>query len=64
LQAGPEKDGEESLDEADEEELFVVLNFENCCVCCLLPHFGQAMGDLLVMTSFSYGVWQSLQTYS
>jgi hypothetical protein len=64
LQAGPEEDGEESLDEADEEELLVVLNFENCCVCFLLPHLGQAMGDLLDITSFSYGVWQSSQRYS
>jgi hypothetical protein len=47
------EDCEESLDEADEEELLVVLNFENCCVCFLLPHLGQAMGDLLDITSFS-----------
>jgi hypothetical protein len=54
LQHGPpEEDGEESLDEADEEELFVVLNLENCWVCFLLPHFGQTIGDLLDITSFS-----------
>jgi len=64
LQAGPEEDEEALPDEADDEALFVVLNLENCCVCFLLPHLGQAMGDLLDITSFSYGVWQSLQTYS
>ena len=37
----------------DEEPLPAVLNVENCSVCFLLPHLGQAMAEPLDMTSFS-----------
>ena len=58
-------DGEAELEvDADVLAPLLVLNFENCCVCFLLPHLGQAMGEFLVITSFSYGDRQSLQTYS
>ena len=37
----------------DDDPLPAVLKVENCWVCYLLPHLGQAMGDLLDITSFS-----------
>jgi hypothetical protein len=52
----PEIEEAESLDAAaveDEEPLPAVLKVENCRVCFLLPHLGQAMGELLDITSFS-----------
>jgi hypothetical protein len=55
-QEPPEKDGDDSFEAAavpEEEPLPAVLKMENCWVCCLLPHFGQTIGDLLDITSFS-----------
>ena len=55
-QEPPEKEEPESLGEdalEDEDPLPAVLKVENCSVCFLLPHFGQAMGEPLDITSFS-----------
>jgi hypothetical protein len=52
-QAEPVNDEDESFDEAAGDPLPVVLKVENCSVCFLLAHLGQAMGAPLDITSFS-----------